>query len=265
MTLVLYNNAISTCSQKVRLVLAEKGLEFEDVQIDFRTSQHLSPEYLKLNPNGVVPTLVVDGEPIIDSSCIIEYLDEVYPDPPMAPRDALGRARMRAWLRYIEEVPTVAIRYPSFQNVFLERFKKLDPAEFEKAADDRPLRTGFYKRMGQGGFAQADLDNAMHELRQTVSRIDAALADGRAYILGEDVSLVDYCVTPALDRAEDLGLGLLDGPETPRARAWFDRLQARPAYAKAYYPKTRLSEFYDHLPGAKGRARGSAPAEEQPV
>ena len=69
--LTLYNNAYSTCSQKVRLVLAEKSLEWEDRQINFSKNEHIAPEYLKLNPNGVVPTLVHDGAVIIDSSVIM--------------------------------------------------------------------------------------------------------------------------------------------------------------------------------------------------
>ena len=68
--LALYNNAYSTCSQKVRLCLHEKGLDWEDRQINFRLNEHLAPDYLKINPNGVVPTLVHDGNPVVDSSVI---------------------------------------------------------------------------------------------------------------------------------------------------------------------------------------------------
>ena len=75
MVLVLYHSPYSTCSQKVRLALAEKGLEYTSREISFAREEQLTPEYLKLNPNGVVPTLVHDGEPVTDSSCIMEYLD----------------------------------------------------------------------------------------------------------------------------------------------------------------------------------------------
>jgi len=77
----LYNNAYSTCSQKVRLVLAEKGIHWEDVQISFKDNEHFAPWYLKLNPNGVVPTLQHDDTVVVDSSVIMEYLDEVAPEP----------------------------------------------------------------------------------------------------------------------------------------------------------------------------------------
>jgi glutathione S-transferase len=113
MALVLYHNPISTCSQKVRLALAEKRLSFESHVINFDRQEHLSEWYLRLNPNGVVPTPVHDERPIVDSSVICEYLDEVFPDPALAPAGAFERAQMRAWMRYFEEVPTVAIRIPS--------------------------------------------------------------------------------------------------------------------------------------------------------
>jgi glutathione S-transferase len=80
-----YHNIISTCSQKVRLCFAEKGLTYVDRRVEFRDGGHLSPEYLKLNPNGVVPTLVHDGNPVIDSSVIMEYLDEAFPETSLTP------------------------------------------------------------------------------------------------------------------------------------------------------------------------------------
>src|SRR3954469_15006372 len=90
--LKLYNAPHSTCSQKVRICLAEKNLPFEDIRLDLgKGKDQLKPEYLKLNPNGVVPTLVDDGHVIIDSSVICEYLDEKYPAPSLSPGDVAGR------------------------------------------------------------------------------------------------------------------------------------------------------------------------------
>src|SRR5690606_5113489 len=71
--------------------------------LNLRRAETQRPEYLKLNPDGVVPTLVHDGEVIRESTVIIEYVDEVFPDPPLKPADALGRARMRGWMVQIDE------------------------------------------------------------------------------------------------------------------------------------------------------------------
>ena len=108
MTLELYHFDKSTCSQKVRICLAEKGLDWVNRHVDLPGSEHVMPAYLALNPNGVVPTLVHDGTPIIESTVICEYLDELYPyEPRLSLSDILSRARMRAWLRYIDEVPSI--------------------------------------------------------------------------------------------------------------------------------------------------------------
>jgi len=242
MTLELYHSPYSTCSQKVRLVLAEKGLEYTSREISFAREEQLTPGYLQLNPNGVVPTLVHDGEPVTDSSCIMEYLDEVFPTRSLSPPTALGRARLRAWLRYLEEVPTAAARVPSFQRVFLPVLRSVQSAEqFAQGAARRPIRKGFYQRMNSGaGFSDAEVRNSIEQLQQTVDRIDRALVRG-PWIVGDSFSLVECCVTPLIDRLDDLGMNTL-WAERPRFADWFKRIRSRLSYAKAFYPGSRLSE-----------------------
>ena len=244
--MTLYNNAYSTCSQKVRLVFAEKALAFEDRQIIFKNNEHLAPEYLKLNPNGVVPTLVHDGAVILDSSVIMEYVDEVYREPAMVPRDAVGRAHLRKWLRYFEEVATVAVRYPSFNQAFVTRYAGLSDDAFASAAAARPLRKRFYQRMGRAGFDEADLLSAYEGFRQTAARMDAALA-GSAWLLGgAQPSIADCCVAPLYDRMDDLGHAYL-WAEAPRVAEWLRRKRMRPSWSATFYPGARLSELYADL------------------
>ena len=119
MSLELYNAPVSTCSQKVRMVLSEKGLPWIDRTILFERGDHLAEWYLKINPNGVVPTLVHDGHIIADSSVINEYIEDVFPEKPLRPSKPISLAHMRMWRQYIDEVPTEAIRYPSFNAHFV--------------------------------------------------------------------------------------------------------------------------------------------------
>ncbi|MEQ8701061.1 MAG: glutathione S-transferase family protein [Bauldia litoralis] len=257
--LELYNAPQSTCSQKVRLCLWEKGIVYVDRPVNLKEREHVSPEYLALNPNGVVPTLVHDGTPIVESSVIIEYLDEVFPENSLTPADPKQRARMRAWMRYIEEVPTVAIRYPSFNQVLVKGLRALDPDAFAAMAAKNPLRKDFYMRMGQDGFPEADMRASLERLRQTLERMDAALADG-PWLVGGDLTLADLCVVPTLDRMEDLGLAPM-WDDLPRVADWFARIKARPSYAKTYPEGARLSVAYGEpdpptafaLPGTDGR------------
>ena len=92
--LELYHNDMSSCAQKVRTLLAEKNLEWTGHHLDLRAGDTLTPDYLKLNPNGVVPTLIDDGTVIIESTVINEYIDDAHPGPPLRPADARARAEM---------------------------------------------------------------------------------------------------------------------------------------------------------------------------
>ncbi len=241
----LYHALISTCSQKVRICLAEKGLDWVDRRINLGKSEHLTPEYLALNPNGVVPTLVHDGRPITESSVICEYLDEVFPEPRLAPTDAYGRALMRAWMRYLEEVPTVAVRVPSFNLAFVQAFKKLSSDEFEeRVANRRTLRKQFYKRMGIEGFSQQEFDNSLEQIAKTCERADKALQGG-PWLMGSDFSIADIVLFPSIDRMADLGFEHLWTRQCPRVADWHRRMRSRPSVEMAYPAGSRVSETFE--------------------
>ncbi len=250
--LTLYNAAHSTCSQKVRICLAEKNLPFKDVRLDLgKGKDHLKSEYLKINPNGVVPTLVDDGDIIIDSSVICEYLDEKYPAVRLTPDDLVQRAKMRAWMRFLEEVPTAAVRVPSFNMGFLPRYEGLNRAQFEaQQADIRPIRKQFYRRMGPGGFKKEDVEASLEQMRNTCRRMNEALAQG-PWLLGEQYSLADIIVAPLIDRMADLGYSSIWEAQYPRVTDWYRRMQARPAFQATFYPGSRMSEFLDLAPVIK--------------
>ncbi len=258
MSLKLYNFPQSTCSQKVRLTLWEKGIDFVDRPVDSTKREHLSDWYLKLNPNGVVPTLVHDGAVVIDSSVIMEYLDEVFPDRSLTPEDPVARAHMRKWLRYFEEVPTPAVRVPSFNQYLSKRFDKLSQEQFDAFVDKHPIRKQFYKKMRkEHGFDARETDSAIDRLRQTIERMQQGLQkSGGPWLMGDNLTLADYAIVPTIDRMRDLGLAE-SWSDYPLVSAWFECVRVRPAYEKTYYQGTRLTEIYD---GASyGTAANTAP------
>lgn len=243
-TITLYNFPQSTCSQKVRLTLWEKGVPFEDRIVDHKTREHLQDWYLELNPNGVVPTITHGDAVIVDSSVIMEYLDEVFPDTPMAPRDPVGRAHLRKWLRYLEEVPTAAIRVPSFNKYLARRYNDMDDEAYGEMADRHPVRKHFYKRMNKVGFSAQETEESLDRLDQAAARFDAALAkDGRPWIMGDDISIADAAYMPTVDRMIDLGLGGMIESKAALAD-WYRRYGERDAFARTYYPGTRLTEIF---------------------
>ncbi len=247
MTLELYNFAASTCSQKARICLQEKGLEWEDHLLEPGKGAHLRPEYLEINPNGVVPTLIHDGDPVVDSAVIVEYLNDVFPEPPLAPDEAIEIAKMRTWMRFFEEVPTPAVRYPSFQKVLIQPFKNISAEKFERAAEKRPLKTDFYKRMGQDGFSEEEMNKAFDDINITIKRMEKALSDGGPWIMGDRFTLADICVIPTFDRMADLGYQNLWEDGYPAFTDWVDRSLERPSVQKAFYQGSRFSDFHPEL------------------
>jgi len=248
MSFTLYNAPQSTCSQRVRFVLNAKGLPYEEKKLDLLAGDQLDPVYLALNPNGVVPTLVHDGAVVIDSSVIIEYLDEISPAPenftPAAPAE---RARMRALMRFIDEMPAAAVRVPTFNLAFLPRFAAMSEEEFLAFAESKPLRKEFMLAMGQTGFPQKEMDASMDRLRRTVVRMDAEIEkSGGPWLLGREISLADVSVMPVIVRLADLRQQKLWEDKSSIAR-WLEEIRAQPAYSMTYYRGTHLTELYPHL------------------
>jgi glutathione S-transferase len=245
---ILYNAPQSTCSQRVRFVLAAKGLPFEEHRLDLFAGDQLKPDYMKLNPNGVVPTLVHDGAAIVDSSVIAEYLDEVFPEPErFVPEDAVARARMRSLMRFIDEVPTPAIRIPSYNLAFLRYFRAMSEEEFVALAESKPLRKEFLLRMGRTGFPKQEMDQALDRLARALTRMnDAILSSGGPWLMGDMLTLADIAAMPVIVRMADIGMGHM-WDATPAIDTWLAAIRARPAYAKAYYHGSLLTEKYPEL------------------
>jgi glutathione S-transferase len=248
MSFTLYNAPQSTCSQRVRFVLNAKNLSFTEVKLNLLAGDQLKPDYLALNPNGVVPTLDHDGSIILDSSVIIEYLDEIEPeDANFTPPDPVIRAKMRALLRFIDEMPAPAVRVPTFNLAFLPRFAAMSEDEFRAFAESKPLRKEFMLAMGRTGFPQKDMEAAMARLRRSYERMDAEIERSKGpWLLGKDISLADVALMPAVVRMHDLGQESA-WEDLPRFGRWYDAIRAQSAFKRTYYQGSLLTENFPHL------------------
>ena len=247
MAFTLYNAPQSTCSQRVRFLLNAKRLAFDEVKLNLLEGDQLKPDYLKLNPNGVVPTLDHDGAIVIDSTVITEYLDEVVPDTTFTPESPVERARMRALMHFIDEMAAAAVRVPTFNLAFLPSFQKMSRRAFVEFAESKPLRKEFMMAMGQTGFPPKEMDAALDRLRRTYLRMDAEIdKSGGPWLLGKDITLADVAVMPALVRMDDLGMAH-QWQDLPRVVTWFDNIRAQPAFTPTYYYGSLLSEKFPHL------------------
>ncbi|HET9716995.1 MAG TPA: glutathione S-transferase family protein [Pseudolabrys sp.] len=259
MGFTLYNAPQSTCSQRVRFVFNAKKLPFDEIKLNLLEGDQLKPSYLKLNPNGVVPTLDHDGSIVIDSTVIMQYLDEIEPAEPFVPEDPAARARMRALLHFMDEMPAAAVRIPTFNLAFLPSFQKMSRGDFVAMAESKPLRREFMLSMGQTGFPKSEMDAALARLRRAYERMDAEIErSGGPWLLGKQITLADIAAMPALVRMDDLGMP--DWQDLPRVATWFDNIRAQPAFSQTYYRGSLLSERFPHL---RGKQADSVSGERQ--
>lgn len=246
----LYNAAQSICSHKVRFALHAKSQRFEEHKLDLFSGEQLTPEYLAINPNGLVPTLIHRGANIIDSLVVVQYLDELFPEvSPLVPRDPIARARMRSLMAYIDEVPTPAVRVPSYNMAFLVHFQNMPEDEFLAMANSKPLRKEFLLNFGRVGFPEKALSEALDRLSRALERMETEIEhSGGPWFLGETFTIADIAMMPVVVRLDDLGLGHM-WADKPVVSRWLGAMQAHPAYVPTFYHGSLLTEQYPHLRG----------------
>jgi len=194
----LYTFPASSNSRKVRVVLLEKGLEFERVNIDLTKREQKSPEYLKIHPFGTVPALDDEGFVVYDSTIINEYLEDEYPYPPLMPKDSEGRARARM-------------------------MEDLRDSHFNPAAGqlNRELRKP------EGERDAKVLEQASAKITECFDRLEKEL-EGREYLAGS-FSLADIAFIPNIDTLDRIQIAI--DPKYKNLLAWIARLKARPSFA----------------------------------
>jgi glutathione S-transferase len=224
--LILYHNAMSTCSAKARIALEQKGVAWESRELNIRLAETQRPDYLKLNPAGVVPTLIHDGAVILESSVIIEYLDEMFPDPPLKPRDPLGRAYMRRWIVQIDESihPSTGTLTWALSTLHVMRDMHSEQ-ELNAYLDGLGVADKRFRRRQilEQGVAAPIVSEALRRMDQFVADIDGQL-QGSAWLAGDDLTLADIAVAPYLTRMDMLALGPILWGDRPRFADWYGRL-----------------------------------------
>ncbi|MFQ5681908.1 MAG: glutathione S-transferase family protein [Candidatus Binatia bacterium] len=233
--LELYHHDLSVCAQKVRLCLEEKELKWESRYVDLGKREQKKPEYLRLNPNGNVPTLVHDGTVVYESTIVNEYLDDAFPEKPLRPVDALGKARVRKWTIQLDVSihmamrtlnTSIATRHRDMGNYTQEQIEvKLgtiaDPAKRERKM------TSFRQ-----GIESPYVLESLQRYGKLIKEMESELADGRPWLVGEQFTLADVGFASYFTMMEALQIGWL-WEKSPRFCGWFQRLKARPAYERA--------------------------------
>jgi len=228
--LELYHGGHTTCSRKARLCLKEKGLAYTSHFLNLRAFEQHAPAYTKLNPNGVVPTLVDDGKAIVDSMLINEYLDEKYEDGPrLRPRTPLDKARMRVWTKLASDHGLAGV-VPRIWPTFKANTDKLDAGALQEKLGRIPLdeRKERWAKVARGGFTEADREAGRKAATLIVTRMEAGLGSG-PWLMGEQYTLADIDLIPFVDRFAEFYPDLLNGRAAPQTWAWLLRMRERPA------------------------------------
>lgn len=236
--LELYHSVNSVCAQKVRIVLAEKGLEYREHLMTLRGDQ-FDEKYMKLNPNAVVPTLLHDGRPVIESSVILYYLDEAFPAPPLMPKDLHLRARVRQFNKLIDEYVHNSCTILTFATAFRPWFAGLSGEEIEKRLAKSPSRqrTEYKRDVALHGLDSKYVRDALGHHEKLLKTMAAALAEA-PWLAGEAFSLADAAVIPYLLRLDLLRLAKT-WEKLPGVESWYGRMRSRPSVKKELIDRMR--------------------------
>ncbi len=231
--LTLYHAPTAVCAAKVRMVLAEKELAYDGHLLNLHTGDQFKPEYMKLNPNAVVPTLIHDGHILIESTVINEYLDEAFTDKPLRPAGALGHAHVRLWTKK-EDTIHDAINTMTASIVFRHELMQKPPEEraarYAKIPD--PAKRAKWEKMMADGLDAAVVHEALIRFIRHFRDMEKALDKG-PWLVGEQFTLADAGLLSFFYRLEFLSCAGLWRDHFPKVTDWYERSKGRPAFQTA--------------------------------
>ncbi len=228
--LTLFHNAVSTCSQKVRWTLSEKGLDYESREIDLLAGDQHASWYTKIHPDHVVPALVHDETIIRESSLIMMYLDQVGQGDPLVPDDPLRAHQTRAWMHLIDHkihadaaVLTFALGPRGFINA-----QPSDVREASIAKIVEPTARAQRRSVLDHGVKAPEFGAALKRFMGMLEEMEASLKKSD-WLVGSELSLADGAVLPYVLRLQHLGIYELFNAY-PSVSAWFSRMMQRPSF-----------------------------------
>ena len=230
--LTLYHGKTSVCSVKARLALAEKDVGWEGRLLTLRGDQ-FDPDYLKLNPNAVVPTLVHDGRIVIELTVIMHYVDEAFPGPSL---DAVRsrRARQAALDHQADGRTRAHILHDA-------HLRDRQPCAFRPhdaggtggraCQGTRPQALGDQAPGGRDAPTRRPWPRRSRQQERLLEVIEKATQDA-PWLAGRSYSLADAAATPYVWRLDKPKLAA-HVEQRPGVAAWYDRVRARPSFKTA--------------------------------
>ena len=255
LTLDLYylEETDSVCSNRVVVTLAEKGItDWTPHKMILMNRDQFKPEYLKINPQGVVPTLVHDGVPIRESSLICKYIDDLYPEPSLKPKELSEQYRMNEWIKLFDERAFEATAVVNF----VTKFRLTVPRDkMEERWQVIPSIDRLYRQKSVvlEGVESPYVMRAIGSFEMVFKFMEHALSDDRPYLMGDQFTLAETNLAPFVKVLEMVRFLDFWMEPYPRTRAWWDRMASRPSMQKLdEFPYSAVSEDSPHA--KSGRA-----------
>jgi len=241
--LELYHAEPVANSMKPLLCLKEKGLAFVSHYVDLLKFEQHRPEYVAINPNGQVPTLVHNGAIINESTVINEYLDEVFPEVPLRPSNPVDRARMRIWSKYIDEYFCPALSMLGWHAMVRKVAQSLAKNELEEMLSHVPLKEQRDKWATVAGesFSAEQLADSRRRLGVSIQRMEKILTESE-WLAGTTYSLADVNSYSMVAGVPRLAPEHMSAKTTPRTVAWLEKMNARPAVQAALAMPNKVPE-----------------------
>jgi len=233
----LYHNDVAVCAQKVRLALAEKELGYHSKLLDLRAGESHTPEYLKINPKGVVPALIDDGRAITESTVINEYLEESYPEKSLSFNEPHNNAIMRRWVMRTDTGLLRICGRVSFGIAFRHQEQSRQLASrTEEERKQQQLRNA-------AGLDHPEATAALINYDALLSELETQLQQNE-WLAGDRFSLAECAILPYIRRLEDMALAWLWEKQGDRTHMnnWYARCKQRNSFKQA---------LVDYLPDSK--------------
>lgn len=227
----LYHAGWSNCSMRVRMTLEEKRLPWTSHHLDTRRGEHITPEYFGINPNGLVPALVHDGDVWIESADIIRYLDDIYPEPRLMPADEERAALVEEWRKLASEIHVKAVKtyiYASRPSGSRRRKTAEDMAYYRSLQTNEELLAFHEKDSSDEGITESDRAEAERLLHEAFARLDAVLGE-QAWLAGNEFTLADITWLPLYYTLAKVGFPF---DSHANVLAWAKMASDRPSYQK---------------------------------
>lgn len=234
--LELYHFSNSICSERVRMVLHQKGIDdWVDHHIDLFKNEQFDPEYVKINPKAETPTLVHDGKVVRESSIICDYLDDIYPEPALKPSDSISVAHMREWIKRSDDQFYEAVASLSFVSVFRKVLNEQGAAGKEKRFRGQTDINRMIRQRScvEQGFHSEYVVRSVSNMMKLAADMERHLADGREWIMGDQLTLVEANYAPFVARLDALAMWDLFADDAPMLQAWWRRVRALPSFSAA--------------------------------